>query len=178
LARVTVLCAIGCAAAWGFLRWVFLRNLGEDYGQAYYLLKSYERFLVPAITLSALLALLLASGALFFVLLLASHKVAGPLFRLQRVADHLGRLTIVGHIHLRDGDWTKSIAASINQWTQQRRDYFRRMRAGAEALEEALRVAKVAAAGSDPERTASAVAAVGDAVALLRKELESVRRHG
>lgn len=138
LTRTAACSALACVVGLAILRWVFFRELGREFGPAFYTLKSMLDFLIPCLVFSLLAVLLVASVAVFLVALFASHKVAGPLFRLQRVADHLGRRVLVGRIHLRAGDQGHLLASEINRWVQGRKTRFAQMRETAEACEGAL----------------------------------------
>lgn len=120
-ARIAAVCALGCLAGLLFLRWVFWRDLGADYAQTVYTLKSMRTYLVPTLVLSSLIVLMVASVAVFAVAIFLSHRVAGPLFRLQRVGEHLDKSILIGRIVLRKGDWLTGIAERINVWVERRK---------------------------------------------------------
>jgi len=139
LARTAVVSAVACAGGLVLLEWVFSRELGAEFAPAFYTLKSVLSFLAPALVFCLLAVLLVASTAVFVVAVFASHKVAGPLFRLQRVAGYLGRRVLTGRIHLRVGDQGKPVATEINAWVAGRKQRLAEFHARSEAFEEALR---------------------------------------
>ena len=59
-----------------------------------------------------LLALLLLTGVLALRL---SHRVGGPLYRLEKVAADMARGRLDQNIHLREGDQLQNLAQAINQ---------------------------------------------------------------
>lgn len=148
-AKIAAVCAVGCLGGLVFLRWVFWRDLGVDYAQTIYTLKSMNTYLVPTLVLSSLIVLFIASVSVFFVAVIASHKVAGPIFRLQRVGEHLDKSILIGHIHLRKGDWLTTIAAHVNEWVAKRKKTHTALRHDAEIAHEAIRAMKVAAGRGD-----------------------------
>lgn len=147
--RAALLCALGCAVGVAVLRWVFWQDLGASYAEAFHTLRNLNRFLVPAMLLSLLLVLLVVSAALSVFAVVTSHRIAGPLFRLQRVGDHLSRMTLVGAIHLREKDWVKPTSAAINAWVAGHKKYYRDGVAWAEEADLALLQAKHAISAGD-----------------------------
>ena len=160
LARTAAFSALSCGLGLLILRWVFSRDLGVDFAPAFYTVRNLLRFLVPALAFSALAVLLVASVSVFAVAVFASHKIAGPLFRLQRVAGYLGRRILVGAIHLRAGDQGKPVAAAINDWVKSRKDRFTLLRSEAEAVEAALRGCEEALVAGDSDRFATSLDAL------------------
>ena len=167
LARAAGLSAVACGLGLWLLRWFFSRDLGSEFAPAFYLLRHLVGFLLPALAFSLLAVLLVACCALFGVALFASHKIAGPLFRLQRVAGYLCRGILVGRIHLRTGDQGKPLAHSINEWVQTRKDLLQRNRALSERLDELLCACEIGVAAGDREATASALQQLGLKVSEL-----------
>ncbi len=137
LLRTALAVALACGVGLGVLRWVFYRELGPEYARAFYTLKNLGGFLAPALLFAVLAVLAVASVAVFGVALFASHKVAGPLFRLQRVAGHLAAGTLAGRVHLRAGDHGKVVAHEINRWVEARKDRLARVRNALAAAEAA-----------------------------------------
>ncbi len=141
-ARTAAVSAVACAGGLVLLEWVFSRELGTEFAPAFYAMKGVLSFLAPALVFCLLAVLLVASTAVLAVAVLASHKVAGPLFRLQRVAGYLGRRVLPGRIHLRMGDQGKPVAAEINAWVAGRKERLAEFQERTGACEEALRRAE------------------------------------
>ncbi len=152
LARTAAVTAVSCGGGLALLEWVFSRELGAEFAPAFYTLRSVLAFLAPALVFCLLAVLLVASTAVFGVAVLASHKVAGPLFRLQRVAGYLRRRVLTGRVHLRGGDQGKPVAAAINAWVDARKRRLAEFQTRNAACEETLRRCEELAAqgkGSD-----------------------------
>lgn len=149
LAKAAVVAGLASALGLVILRWVFSRDLGDSFAPAFYMLRNLIHFLVPALLFSLLAVLLVAACALFAVAVFASHKVAGPLFRLQRVAGYLGRGVLVGRIHLRAGDEGRPVASRINAWVEGRKARLRALRLAAEELDGALCACEAAGVAAD-----------------------------
>ena len=116
LDKTTAFTALASALGLVILRWVFFRELGTEFAAAFYVIKGLQTFLLPSLVFCALAVLLVGSVAVSAVAVFASHKMAGPLFRLQRVAGYLQRRVLVGHIHLRTADQGKPVARALNDW--------------------------------------------------------------
>ncbi|GAB4278393.1 MAG: hypothetical protein Kow0092_34190 [Deferrisomatales bacterium] len=151
LARTAATSAAACAVGLLVLRWFLFRELGDDFGEAFHTVKTLREFLAPALAFAVLVVLLVGSVAVMSVALFASHKIAGPLFRLQRVAGHLGRRVLVGRIHLRAADRGKPVAAEINEWVEARKSAFYTARQVVESCERALRDCEAALARGEEE---------------------------
>lgn len=149
LARTAAASAAACAVGLVLLRWILSQELGEEFAPAFHTLRSTLGFLVPALTFSLLAVLLVASGAVFIVAVLASHTVAGPLFRLQRVAGYLGRRVLTGRIHLRAGDRGRPLAAEMNRWVAQSRERLAQLQARARECEALVQRCEEAAGRGD-----------------------------
>lgn len=147
--KIAAVCAVGGLAGLVFLRWVFWRDLGAEYAQSFYTLKSMSTYLVPTIALSFLIVLLIASLAVFVVAVFASHKLAGPIFRLQRVGEHLDKWILIGKVHLRQGDWLTTVAANINAWVEVRKAGFTSVHKEMEEAHELMGHIKKAAGHGD-----------------------------
>jgi HAMP domain-containing protein len=132
------------------LWWIFSQDLGTEFAPAFYTLKGLLGFLVPALVFCLFAVLLTAAVAVFAVAVFASHKLAGPLFRLQRVAAHLEQRVLVGNIHLRGADQCKLVASAINGWVENRKRRLASLSADAAACESALAKIEEALVGSEP----------------------------
>ena len=117
-----VACLVGGAALHGLLA----RELGPQYRAAHYALKHTLGLVMPALLFCAVSVLFVGAVGLLAVAVLASHKVAGPLFRLQRVAGYLERGILVGRIHLRARDQLQPFAQRLNQWIDTQKHKFYR----------------------------------------------------
>jgi hypothetical protein len=167
LAKTTAFTALACALGLVILRWVFFRELGTEFAAAFRTIKGMLAYLVPSLVFCALAVLLVASVAVFVVAVFASHKMAGPLFRLQRVAGHLQRRVLVGHIHLRTADQGKPVARALNEWGAARKAELAALQGRVERCREALATCEQALGGSPGGELPGAVATLRAAVEEL-----------
>jgi len=77
-------------------------------------IKSTADFMLPAVLLSSAVMILMIGIATIAITLFTSHRIAGPLYRIEKDIDEItsGNLNIV--FNLRHGDEIKPIAASLN----------------------------------------------------------------
>jgi HAMP domain-containing protein len=61
------------------------------------------------------IGLLIVLGEIAFITIFVSHKLAGPVYRLEKFAQNLGSGQLNDRIHLRQGDELRDVAASFNQ---------------------------------------------------------------
>jgi len=80
-------------------------------------MKSTADFILPAIALSSGISVLLIGLTSIVIILFASHKIAGPLYRLEKDVQEItaGNLKIV--FRLREGDELKALVGSMNDMT-------------------------------------------------------------
>lgn len=151
LARIATLSALACGVGLMIMRWVYFRDLGTEYNAAHHTLKNLLGFLAPSLAFCLLAVLFVASIAVFSVAMFASHKVAGPMFRIERAIGYIGRKTLIGRINLRVGDQGKPLAAEINKWVDNRKKSLGDLRARVRLCEETLRAFENSLAMGDAE---------------------------
>ncbi len=156
LIRTAAVSAVALGVGAGALRWMLARDLGAEFRAAHYTLKGLLGFVGPALLFCAVSVVLVGSVGVLLVAVLASHKVAGPLFRLQRVAGYLERGTLPGRVHLRAGDQGTGFAAELNRWMDRVKERVRAEQQAAGRADEALQgyLEAVAARRSDRAREA------------------------
>ncbi len=126
LVRAAVVGAAACLVGGAALHGLLAMDLGPQFRTAHYALKHTLSLVMPALLFCAVSVLFVGAAGLLAVAVLASHKVAGPLFRLQRVAGYLERGILVGRIHLRARDQLQPFVQHLNQWVERQKHNFRR----------------------------------------------------
>jgi len=76
--------------------------------------KSTADFILPTLILSGLVAIILVSGATIIVFLIITHRIAGPLHRLETDLGEIAKGNLTKNIRLRKKDEFKDLAAIIN----------------------------------------------------------------
>jgi nitrogen fixation/metabolism regulation signal transduction histidine kinase len=77
-------------------------------------IKSTADFILPAVLLSGLVSLVLVGLATIIVTLFTSHKIAGPLYRLDKDVQQITSGNLKVTFKLRQGDEIRPLALSLN----------------------------------------------------------------
>ncbi len=82
------------------------------------MIKSTADFILPAVLLASAVVILAIGIATIAITLFTSHRIAGPLYRIEKDINEItaGNLNIA--FNLRHGDEIKPIAASLNRMVQ------------------------------------------------------------
>ncbi len=108
------------------------REIGGSYKQFHVHAKNFLDYLFPAVSLSVLAAVVFAA----FITLFFPLKIAGPLFRIERVLkESVGTGDLSVRLKLRDGDETSDLADALNFASEQMSDRINKLKTSAEQLE-------------------------------------------
>jgi methyl-accepting chemotaxis protein len=98
------------------LLFLFSKNtLTSSFEQSRLVIENTASAILPSVFLSHLIALVLIILLTIVITLLVSHKLAGPLFRFQKVLREIGEGNLTQSIKLRKNDQVKAIADSLDQ---------------------------------------------------------------
>lgn len=97
------------------LRRALDQELGTSYKQAYATLHNLQKVLLPMISLSVLIYLIIGSGIVVLVTIFISHSIAGPLFKMEQFAESLRRGELNFPMRLRSGDQIGLLAESLRE---------------------------------------------------------------
>jgi hypothetical protein len=114
--RLVLAFAGGAAALYASFYLVFSRPLTGDYAGVFHALRNLSAFLRPFIALSVLVYILLVCGAISAVCVYGLHKVAGPLYRMERVMEEIRVGTPTRTVSFRNGDQIEPLARALNGW--------------------------------------------------------------
>lgn len=105
------------------------------YGAVFHALRQIGEILLPVVALSILAYVLLVGGGAALLCINLLHKIAGPIFRLERVLGGFSEGDAVKPFFLRHGDLVPRIALSFNEFVDQLREDRRRCVAVMESAE-------------------------------------------
>jgi hypothetical protein len=114
--RLCLAFAAGAAVLFASFFLVLSRPLAGDYAGVYHALRNLSEFLRPVVALSVLVYVLLVCGACAAVCVYGLHKVAGPLYRIERVMESVREGAPTRTISFRDGDQIEPLAQAFNGW--------------------------------------------------------------
>lgn len=155
------------ALVW-WLKRLLDHTLDTGFSQTFYALKNFQKILLPAIGFSVVLYVILVS---FIVLLLAvftSHRIAGPLFRLEKIVAALKCGELNFSSQLRKGDQISGLAAGLGSIRESLVSELQPLGPALQRIEDQWRSLDLA---SREERTAEAV----EALALIEAGLTALR---
>ena len=101
-------------------------------------IKTTADFILPAVLVSSTVVILLIGLAAIAITLFTSHKIAGPLYRLEKDVNEitLGNLRMV--FNLRQGDEIKPLAVSLNAMAQSLKGRLTRIKSLLKELDAAI----------------------------------------
>lgn len=135
MVRFCILVIMGVVAAGLLFYLLSFKRLGTVYGDAVYTLYSIKRAVAPTLFASLESLLLLGIVTVFIIAmsLFFSHKIAGPLYRIERDLETIASGDLTVHTRLRAKDQIVELANVINRST---RSLNRRIRGIHEGLDE------------------------------------------
>lgn len=80
-------------------------------------LKSTADFILPSVLLSSVIVIALISLATIAVTLFTSHRIAGPLYRIEKDVQKVASGDFTKKFHLRKADEIKALAESLDNMT-------------------------------------------------------------
>ncbi len=116
LLRLCLAFAGGTALLYGILYFVLSRPFTGDYGSVFHALRNLSVFLRPIIATSVLVYVLLVCGATAALCVYGLHKVAGPLYRMERVMESFRAGSPTRPVSFREGDEIEPLAQAFNDW--------------------------------------------------------------
>jgi len=116
LVRLAINFAGGVAVLQVILYLVLSRPFAGEYTDVFYALRDLSRLLRPILVVSVLAYVLLASGSTGALCVYGLHKVAGPLYRMERMIEGYMDGTPTGPVSFRHGDPLGPLADAFNGW--------------------------------------------------------------
>ena len=127
-------------------------------------------YLLPALGWATLVIGLCSASACAVAVLLLSHKIAGPLYRLEKIAQAVGNGDLAQTVRLREHDELKTMASAMDGMMQQLRTRITSVKKQAKMLETKLQLMNRAA-----EVSAQEMPHLQDEVQQLNRLLEQFR---
>ena len=116
LVRLCVNTAGGVGILFVILYLALSRSLPGDYAGVYHSLRNLSPFLRPILAVSVLVYALLACGSTAALCIYVLHKVAGPLYRMERILDQYRSGVPTRTVSFRHDDQIQPLAYAFNQW--------------------------------------------------------------
>jgi len=114
--RLLLAFAAGAVVLFAIFRFVLFRPFTGDYAGVFHALRNLSVFLRPVIAISVLVYVLLMCGATGALCVYGLHKVAGPLYRLEREIEALRTGSPSRFVSFREGDQVEPLVQAFNAW--------------------------------------------------------------
>ena len=119
-----LLLTIGAGGGLLFLAFylIFNQPLPGTYAGVYFALRDLSAFLVPILAFSMLAYVLVVSVVIALLSVYSFHKIAGPLYRMERALENFESGHAVKAVFLRKGDQMVALARAYNEFVAHLRD--------------------------------------------------------
>lgn len=117
--------------------------------------------------------IVLGSGLVVLVAMFITHRLAGPMFRLERAVDNMNRGQLDDVIYLREKDEGKELAAKLNNFNRALSDQMGQIRKRSQNIEDLI----VQYASIDPAKaTAEDCAFIHNSITRQNKVVQEIAR--
>jgi methyl-accepting chemotaxis protein len=130
-------------------------------------IKSTADYILPAVMLGSALVIVFIGVAAIGVTLFTSHRIAGPLYRIEKDVQEVASGNLKKTFDLRHTDEIRLLAESLNQMTASLRGRVNTVKSSFEELEKALARAENTLGVTLPE-------GVKDKISEIRKEMSKL----
>ncbi len=179
LVKLCLLVIAGMTGITLFLKYLTSRDLGPDYGPAFSAIYNLKQELFPLIFASfySIFILAVVAAAIAVISMFYSHKIAGPMYRIERNLEAIGAGDLTVQTRFRGNDQLLRLAEEINDAT---RSLNHKVRNVADAFEEVKRAEKglralVDGKGAGAGELEAACTKLTGAIESLKKALEAVK---
>ncbi|HEX9190666.1 MAG TPA: hypothetical protein VF847_01125 [Candidatus Deferrimicrobiaceae bacterium] len=114
--RLFVNFAVGVAILQVILFFVLSRPFAGEYAAVHHQLRGLAAYLGPVVTVAVLAYALLASLPTAALCVYILHRVAGPLYRVERVLEEFRSGAATRPVSFRNGDQAGALAEAFNAW--------------------------------------------------------------
>lgn len=166
--KLCLLTVAGMASVTLLLYFLTASSLGESYKEAIYTLYDLKIRIFPLIfaTSYSILILAVVTISIAIISVLFSHKIAGPLFRVERNLEELGSGDLTVQTRFRGTDQLKALSGDINSMTRSLNHAVRSLADAARRIEEREEELKELLEGEAPDTGAMRQASGALALAI------------
>jgi len=167
LAKIVSLILAGGLLSAGILLFLVHRPIGGDYSATLYTLQQFKGLLLSRTVVIGLVVGVLISGAVALINLFYSHRIAGPLYRIEQEAGRIEEGDLTVRIRLRQGDAVEPLADEISRLASKHRERVAELRK--RSMEWTAKAEELARNATDDKTD------LGARVADLRKSYDALR---
>jgi len=152
--KLCLLTIAGMAAVTALLYYFTAAGLGESYKEAIYTLYRLKIRIFPLIFASSYSIIILAvvTVAIAVISVLFSHKIAGPIFRVERNLEEIGSGDLTVQTRFRGTDQLKALSDDINSMTRALNHAARSLADASDLVEECEREMAGLLEAEEPDR--------------------------
>ena len=115
--RFCLLILIGGMLSTGLILYFSQGNLTSLFSNSRLVVTDTAMFILPAVLYTNLVTIAIISLSMIAVTLFVSHKIAGPLFRLEKDINVIAEGNLTYTVNLRKGDQLRELSVDINHMT-------------------------------------------------------------
>lgn len=132
--RFCLLILIGGILSTGLMLYFSQGNLTSLFSNSRLVITDTAVFILPAVIYTNLVTIVIISLSMIAVTLFVSHKIAGPLFRLEQDVKVIAEGDLTFTVRFREGDQLRELSADINQMTMHLNNKVAKIQAGVERV--------------------------------------------
>ncbi len=152
--KFCLLVLAGSLISGAIVYWMSRATVTTSFENLRLVMKSTADFMLPAVFLSSAIVIVVIGIATVFITLFTSHKIAGPLYRIEKDVNEVASGDLRKEFNLRAGDEIRPIIDALNLMTHFLRDEVVSFKAGIDELE------RMAAKGSLPAEAKAKIEAL------------------
>jgi methyl-accepting chemotaxis protein len=118
IVKFCFLLTLGAVISGGIIYLMSRSTLTTTFVNSRLVIKSTADFILPTVFLSGAVTVVLISLATIAIALFLTHRIVGPLYRLERVVDLVAAGDLTVCFHLRKKDEMKTLAANFKKMTE------------------------------------------------------------
>lgn len=163
---------LGSALLLFVLRESLTQELGQDFGGAFQVLRNLQGFLLPIVSFSVSFYVVVVSVLVVIMVFYLSHSIADPLFRIERVAEHIRRGDFTCSAGPYSGDQLEDLLSAIEELQTQHSTQLASLKVHFEAIDSAWQ--RLDGASTEPydETAKEVLAAVGEHLGLIEESFQ------
>ncbi|MCX5665922.1 MAG: hypothetical protein NT036_02595 [Candidatus Omnitrophica bacterium] len=112
--KFCILVIMGTAISGGVVYWMSRSTVTSTFENSRLVIKSTADFILPSVLLSGAFVVIAVGIAAIAITLFTSHRIAGPLYRIEKDLEELSRGNLNVHFNLRKNDEIKVLADTLN----------------------------------------------------------------
>ncbi|MGR3318909.1 MAG: HAMP domain-containing protein [Candidatus Anammoxibacter sp.] len=130
--------ALIASIASAFAFYFFVANdISASFSKAHMQIRNTWQIFLPALIMIGSLTFIISAAISTFMMIRFSHKIAGPLFRLEQIAKQIGEGNLDINVKLREEDQILPLAESFGKMAKGMNDRMYEIRESAENLDKA-----------------------------------------